>query len=461
VTVRTRLVLAFAYILVTIIVALSVPLAINLGRRAEAEYKNQVLINVLTTAAKIGRESFANLRQLRATTDEFSRQLGGRVVVTDARGIVLADSDGTAIGTQFNSGKRPEIAAALDPRNATATSEIRHSADTDSDLLVTAAPILDEGLAGSIRLTSDVKDVADAVRRTTIGIAIIGIAGLVAGLLIAFGMAGSLAQPLQRLATTARRLGGGDLAARAGHMRGAREIEDLAGSFDDMADRLERASNAQGEFVANASHQLRTPLTGMKLRLESASDATEDPDVRHQLRAAEREVDRMAETVDRMLVTARHVEQGRPVRVDLADAAQATVERWQARAQGADSTLRATGARAAADVNPADLDQILDNLVDNALAYAPGAIEIETATDDAGPWIAVRDHGPGIPDNDQARVIERFFRGRGSPPGGSGLGLAIAREVAERWDGSLTVASADGGGTRVAAHFPAAENVRS
>jgi two-component system OmpR family sensor kinase len=284
---------------------------------------------------------------------------------------------------------------------------------------------------------------------------IVGMTGLSAGLVIAFALAGSLARPLTRLAATARRLGSGDLSARAGEVSSAREIVELGHSFDEMADRLERTVQAQREFVANASHQLRTPLTGMKLRLESAAARVDDPDVRHQLQAADTEIDRLAATVNRLLVTAREVEAGGDVapRTDLRDAAHAACERWHERADRMASSIETDGVPAMAAIDPKDLEQILDNLLDNALAYAPGLIEIET-----GPtFVAVRDRGPGIPAPERDRVIERFYRGRGAPSGGSGLGLAIVRDLAERWGGTVQVQAPDGGGTRVLVSLTSAE----
>ena len=79
------------------------------------------------------------------------------------------------------------------------------------------------------------------------------------------------------------------------------------------------------------------------------------------------------------------------------------------------------------------MDQILDILVDNAIAYAPGPIGIATGADPQTAWVSVRDRGPGIPSDERGRVSERFYRGRGAPAGGSGLGLAIAHELASKW----------------------------
>jgi signal transduction histidine kinase len=405
----------------------------------------------------INPESLADARTLKGLVNDASEQTGARVIVVDDQGIVLADSglvvDGvktTAVGQNYNEPGRPEIGNALE--RGQSTSFIRPSADLGQDIMATAVPVLSEDgtqIVGAVRITQGVQDVTDSVRRTTFGLLAIGIAALVAGLLLAWGLAGSLSRPLTRLAAAAKRLGSGDLSARAEDVGGAKEVEELGHSFDDMADRLERTVSAQREFVANASHQLRTPLTGMKLRLESAIAESREEDVRHQLEAADREVDRLSEIVNRLLDMSREIEEGEPTHVDLDDAVARAIARWNERAGRLETTLSVQGEGGTAQGNPSDLDQVLDNLLDNAIAYAPGEITVESGQQNGHAFVAVQDHGPGIPQDELARVTERFYRGKGTPTGGSGLGLAIARDLVEKWGGTLAVTSSAGEGTRV------------
>lgn len=433
-----------------LIVALGVPLTVNLQRRATAELETRALIQAQGIASAIGPENMAPSRrtELVDIADVAADQVGGRVIVVDADSVLLADSDrADPLDELFDPAERPELRSSLE---GTPDSVIRFSLDLGQDIMATAVPIMDEnGLVGAVRITQSVQQVSDNVRRITLGLLAIGGAGLAAGLLIAFGLAGSLSKPLIRLADAARRLGSGDLSARAEDVKGASEIEQLGRSFDDMADRLERTVRAQREFVANASHQLRTPLTGMKLRLESALGSAPSADVRRQLQAADHEVDRLAEIVDRLLVMAREIEEGQPTRVDVKDALERAISRWDERAKRLHSTLLGSGVGGEAQGNPADLDQILDNLLDNAIAYAPGEVMVESGRVDGLVFVAVQDRGPGIPADEIARVTERFYRGQGAPVGGSGLGLAIARQLAEKWGGELRIAPREGGGTRI------------
>lgn len=449
---RSRLVIAFAYILLAVIVALTIPLSINLANNAQLRLETETLLAAQTLAAHIGAENIGDPARLDAIAGAAPDAIE-RVVVVGLDGTVLYDSAERSVGVDFANGQRPEVDQAL---SGVPNAVVRYSETERRNLLVAAAPIVDEEQVGAIRLTRDFSEVDEARRDSVLGLAGIGLGALAAGVLIAFGLAGSLTEPIRALAATAKRLGSGELSARAGNVAGTAEVRDLADSFDEMADRLERTVQAQREFVANASHQLRTPLTGMRLRLENAAAAAPTEELRRQIEAAEQEVDRLSEIVDGLLLMAREMERGVPTRVNLGDAVRRALERWSDRARAAKSTLTASGSDVEAQAEPTDIDQILDNLLDNAMDYAPGAIEVGIGAEDGRTWLVVRDHGPGIPAQERRRVTERFYRGQGAPPGGSGLGLAIARDLAEKWGGTLEVDAAPGEGTRVEVRFHAA-----
>jgi signal transduction histidine kinase len=448
--VRTRLVLSFTYALLVVIVALTVPLAIVLRDRARAELEALALANAQSIASLLdaGRLDVGRPRE-RLTDDieRFAEDVGGRVVVLDPDGVVVADSDQEDVGQRYDTPGRPEVEEALE---GVVSAGVRLSRDEGGEIVVAAAPVVEEGdLVGVVRISRDVAQVQQRVTTATIAIAAVAIAGLVVGLVLAFVLARSLSRPLSRLAAAARSLGRGDLSTRAGPVSGGDEIQQLGGSFDEMADRVERTMRAQREFVANASHQLRTPLTGVKLRLESALAETDDPVVRHELRAMDAEVDRLAGIVDSLLVMAREIEEGQQTHADVRAAVDRAVERWRDRAAAVGADIAATGGPVVALASAGDLDQVLDVVLDNAVAYAPGPIEVRTDADGARAIVSIVDRGPGIAAEDLPRVTERFARGRRTPDGGSGLGLAIARELTEKWGGSLAVTSAEGAGTRV------------
>jgi signal transduction histidine kinase len=225
-----------------------------------------------------------------------------------------------------------------------------------------------------------------------------------------------------------------------------------------MTARLERLVRSQRDFVADASHQLRTPLTGLRLRVEAARAASRDPDVDEDLDAALEELDRLGLMIDELLQLSRAGERTTAgERLELGELARRAAERWEPTAAEREQRLTATaGNHGAAWLSRDDADRILDALVENALAYSPAGTEIEVATLPAG--LAVRDRGPGLAPGEEEHVFERFHRGgagrEGSP--GTGLGLPIARELARQWGGDVTLRMRDGGGTVAEVRLPPA-----
>lgn len=457
-TLRLRLVLAFGYVLLFAIIALEVPLTLNFSRRVDSEIKAEASAGAQAVAAAASGR-LTDPARLAALAREQARRLGGRVIVVDTGGRVLVDSDGAAPrGTPYAS--RPEIAEALGGATSQGT---RHSDSLNADLLYTAVPIVDAGrAAGAVRLTQSVKAVHDEVRRDVVALLALGAAVLALGLGLAWTIAGSLSRPLRGLARTARQIAAGDLRTRATPTGSAEQIE-VANAFNDMTERLVRALDAQRDFVANASHQLRTPLTGLRLRLESASLRAEDPDLKRDLVAGELETERLAKLLSNLL---RLAQDGQPATaatsIALVGVAERAADRWrdQAELDGHAIELAGTGqphVRASAG----DLDTMVDNLVENALNYtAPDTpIRIEWGEDGGDALIAVLDRGAGIDADEAERVFDRFYRGsasRGGAVAGTGLGLAIVDALAGRWGARAALTTRPGGGTRAELRFPAA-----
>jgi two-component system, OmpR family, sensor kinase len=453
-SVRVWQLAAFAYVLVLMLVALEVPLALNLSHRVDAEVRaqatDQARVVATSAAGRLGdRAALAPIVRTAAST------AGGRVIVVDAAGRLLADSSGTAPGASYAS--RPEIRTAL--AGSLARGE-RHSDSLGEDILYTAVPIVQAGQrVGAVRVTQSLNAVHAEVRKDILALVGLGLAALALGLVVAWVLAGFLSRPLRGLTAAARRVEAGDLDARA-EEAGAREHREVAHAFNDMTSRLGQSMAAQRDFVANAAHQLRTPLTGLRLRLEAAGLKTEDEALQRDLAAGEQEAERLARTVTDLLTLAR--EGQRPAAVaplDLAAAGEAALERWTSVAEEHDCDLeltdRSAGARVGASAE--DVAVILDNLIENAIEHTPPrtAVVVELAASGA---IAVSDAGPGLTPGEEERVFERFFRGssRGDRPRGSGLGLTIVRVLARRWGGEATIANRPEGGARAVVRLPLA-----
>jgi two-component system, OmpR family, sensor kinase len=455
VTLRTRLVLALGYVLLLAIVAFGVPLAINLSARVNAEVRTQARAQadlVAATAADLlGPASRPELATLARTG---AASIRGRILITDARGIVLADSNGpTEIGTSYAS--RLEVRAALDGRPVQVQ---RYSRTLEAQILATAAPIIHEGRpAGAVRVTQGVASVQSAVRRAELGLVLIAAIVLALGLAAGSIIARQIAGPVQRLERVARRVAGGDLAARA-ELEGSREQRSLASSFNEMTERISRLLDGQRQFVADASHQLRTPLTGLRLRLEEARAEVGRAGAERELEAGIAEVDRLAATVNELLVLSRAGERGvEGAWVDLHDVAAVTTERWRRHARERGITLehrRASPLPGGVWAARGDLERVLDALLENAIQYSPAHSTVDVSS--FPERIEVSDRGPGIDEEERELVFERFRRGRAGREGppGSGLGLATARELARAWDGAVRVDARDGGGTTVSLLLP-------
>jgi signal transduction histidine kinase len=456
VSLRARLLAAFAYVLVIVIVALTVPLALNLSKRVDAEIKSEARGQAqLLSASAAGR--LGNATELTRLVRRSATELGGRVIVVDARGRLLADSAGGGLRSTSYA-DRPEIARAL---RGEADQGTRQSESLDEELLFTTVPVVvGTRTRGAVRVTQSVDAVNDEVRSDVLALIGVGVVALLLGLGVAWLLAGSLARPLRGLADASARVAGGNLDARADEDAGSTEQRELARSFNDMTDRLGRSLTAQREFVANASHQLRTPLTGLRLRLEAASLATRDERVKRDLDAAEHETERLAKLLGELLELARERERPAGVRLSLAEAARDARERWAGPAGRSGHSLVVEGDEEAEVVASAqDVAAILDNLVGNALAYSPGGttVTIATGRDGGRALLAVLDEGPGLRPEDRERVFERFFRGSaGRDVAGTGLGLAVVDALARRWGGSASIGNREPGGAEARVVLPAA-----
>jgi signal transduction histidine kinase len=458
---RARLVLGAAYLVTAVVLALEIPLALNIKRRAEADFRSSVFGQSALLSARVAdavasgsNRPAAPVPPRVAAVVGQSAETNQRIVVTDDRGRVLADSAGEAVIREpYATAQRPEFSVAL--FEGRVDYRRRFSNTLGSELLLVTVPVVDQDrVVGAVRVSASRESVEASVRQSWLRLALIGVAVIAAALVLAWVLAGSVARPLARLRETAGRLGSGDLDARAS-TEGPKELSAVASSFNRMADALGSNLRAQRDFVANASHQLRTPLTGLKLRLEAIRG--EGGVAAENAARAEAELDRLEALVGDLLELARASTQSPTgMSVDLADVASSAVERWSAPAAEAGQTI-GIGNREPAWIyaDAGDLAHVVDNLIENALRYSPPGSRVTVEADgfDGRAALVVTDDGPGIPVEDRNRVFERFYRGsngRRSGPG-TGLGLAIVAELVERWGGEVRLL--EGPGTRVIVTF--------
>lgn len=445
---RTGLSLAFAYVLLLAILALGLPLALGVNDRVGTEVRSQARSQadvVAATAADLlgDRDALGRLVKTAGTSAR------GRVTVVDARGRVLADSTGDVpLGSSYRG--RPEVASALAGR---ASQDTRDSQTLNETILATAVPILQDGRpAGAVRVTQSAEAIGRAERRSLLGLALLAAVVLIIGLGVGALLARGIARPLRRLDATARSIADGDLEQRA-VVEGSREQRSLAQAFNTMTGRLADSFDAQRRFVADASHQLRTPLTGLRLRMEEARQESSEPAVREEVDAGLAEVDRLTAIVEELLLLSSAGERlAEPEQLDLFEAARDARLRWRGLADERGTALdaRAVDGHGTVTCSRAALERAVDVLVENALRYsAPGSI-VEIVAGAHG--IEVLDRGPGLEAGEQELVLQRFHRGSAGRrgPSGSGLGLPIASELAREWGAEVTIQNREGGGARAA-----------
>ncbi len=450
---RATLLLALAYVLLLALIALGVPLAVSLRDRVDSEVKGQARsqadVVAATASELIDPPQKAGLGRLAGISADSVR---GRVIVVDRHGRLLADSAGTRLGRSYAS--RPEVRSALRGNSEQIS---RNSETLGTEILATAVPVLEHGRpAGAVRITQSVSAVNRAVRTSLLDLAalagVVLLLGLAAGALIAR----QIAKPIRRLDRAALQVAEGELDTSVA-IEGSSEQRSLGRAFNEMTQRIRRLLRVQQDFVADASHQLRTPLTGLRLRLENlAQRLAGDEATSAELEASMREIDRLSQIVDELLVLSRAGEHELPGElVDLGEAAERAGERWRRSAEERriELDVQSDGAASAWCARP-DLDRSIDALVENALRYSPAETTVTIA---AGPGrIEVLDEGPGLEPGEEDAVFERFSRGSAGRRGvrGTGLGLPIARELTRQWGGEVMLENRGRGGLRAVIEVP-------
>ena len=239
------------------------------------------------------------------------------------------------------------------------------------------------------------------------------------------------------------------------------EIAPLITHINDLLSRLDDAVQAQRRFVGHAAHQLRTPLAGLKLECELMLAGELPDDVRERAERIKSVNNRMIRLGQQLLVLARADSSTRPqdsfVRSDLNEWVRSTAAEWVPRTRAAGLELEFIAAEEPVwvDIDPLLMEELLGNLIDNALRYGQGASAIRLQVGSNPPSLTIEDDGPGMKPEDAERVFEAFYRAPGNLVGGSGLGLAIVREIARAHGGWWNVLSRPAfPGTRVTVVFP-------
>jgi signal transduction histidine kinase len=445
--VRSRILFGYLGLVVVVLAALEVPLGVQFSRNEQRTLETKVEHDATTIASiapdTLRRPTRGRLQALAGVAYGYRRDTGGRVVIVNRKGVAVIDTNAKGSGvTSFAS--RPEIASALQGNVASGT---RESRTLGTRLLYVAVPVAANGrIEGAARITYPTSAVDSRVRRYWLVLS--AIAAIVIGVAVVVGLAVAtfISRPVRRLEGAAAAVGAGDLTARAPEDEGPPEVRSLAAVFNETVAKLDQLLRSQDEFVADASHQLRTPLTALRLRLENLSRDVA-PEGRAELDGAVAEVARLGLLVEALLALARADTGGEPAGpVDVDLVVREGVAAWSALAGERGVRLTAAGSVAPARTTEERLRQVLDNLVENALEASPRGGEIRVETRSAPPWIelGVRDEGLGLAPDERERAFDRFWRNRSGE--GSGLGLAIVRRLVEQDGGTVELLAAPGHG---------------
>lgn len=473
-----RLLASYLLLTVAVLLVLVIPLGLSFADREEQDLVEGLEIDAFALAsfaedtlehspeggasdAALDEEPDVTEEDVASAAAEYTTRTGARVVIIDTAGRAIADSQPPTGGERYFD-TREEFATALDGLVATGS---RESETLGGRLVYAAVPVASGGVVrGAVRLTYPADELDARVRDNWFRLGAVAAVSLLAAAAVGVVLARSVTRPVRELQEAATELGGGDLSVRADTSDGPREVRALASDFNDMADRLAALVDAQEAFVADASHQLRSPLTALRLRLENLEE-TVDGDDRAEVEAAGREVARMSRLVDGLLALARADRAAGSATAEAVALPKLLVERadvWGPLAEERSVALTVAG-DGAASLSPDRLAQVLDNLIANALEVAPMgselALRLTPGSGGGSVEVHVIDAGPGLSDEERERAFDRFWRaGRdGGTLGGSGLGLAIVQKLARIDGGTVELRRADTGGIDAVVSYPAVD----
>jgi signal transduction histidine kinase len=408
--------LAFALVLLA---GLEIPLALSYARnqRSDALARLERDATAVAALAEDALHGGGTLTSLARVVGRYGDETDGRIVIVDRSGRLLVGAQGA---------RTVGMGQAL-------AGHIWRS--QGSRRLSVAVPVSSGGtVLGAVGISTPTDEIDENIAGFRWKLAAIAAAVLAAAAAAALLLSRWVTRPLRRLERVAGRVGAGELGARASSEAGPPEVRSLAREFNATVGRLEELVRAQDTFVADASHQLRTPLTALRLRLENGD-----------LEGALGETERLGRIVGALLALAR-AEGAAPESVELARAVAERLDAWSPVAEERGIRLESDVAGAAL-VGRERLDQVLDNLVANALVASPSGSVVAVRGDAAA--LHVRDHGPGMTADDRAQAFDRFW----SKSGGSGLGLPIVKRLVEVDGGTVELRPADGGGLDVVLHL--------
>lgn len=448
---RNRLLLLFVGVVALVLAVHDIPLARHLERverdRLVTKLERDAFILAGRAEESLEVDSTTDAPLLRSAVARYSVEQNVRVVIVDGAGVAIVASDADALTENFSN--RPEVQAALDGEPKTGQ---RPSEDLGEELFFVAVPVYSgDTVVGAVRVSAPERVVSERTNDRVRGLFLVALISLLIAGAVAWIFSKTVTAPLRRLRSATHDIAAGDLSARAAVDAGPSEVRELGASFNSMAGRLEQLVDRQRAFAGTASHQLRTPLTALRLRLEQiAADPGDEAQTTHSIEAALSETDRLHRMIEGLLALSRAEDAAAgTATVDLSAIARERAEHWRPLADEREVAIVVDVPESASALAVAGAaEQIVDNLIDNALEASPARSTISVAVRPIGQTVEVHvvDEGPGLPDEQRVAAFDRFWRGEHAGTGGSGLGLAIVRQLAQAGGGSAELRPAASGG---------------
>lgn len=392
---------------------------------------------------------------------DYSTQSSGRVVITNISGVAVAisDDDQGALGDSYLS--RPEVSTAL--RGEIATGQ-RFSKTLNQSLMFVSVPIYTgERIVGSIRITHSNEEISKTLKAKLLGLLLVALFTVLISIIIGVYYANSITRNLVRLRNDVREFAEGKLSTRTVIKGNDPEIKDLAESFNSMAEKISRLISDQKMFSEDVSHQLRTPLTALRLKMENAEDVihTDWKRAQVQIHEANNEISRLLQlTEDLLRLTRTETTFGDLVVEDLVQIVTERMNYWTPFAEENGVSLEYSLPDHPEEIRTLSgaTVQVLDNYIDNAFdVTAPGG-KITVRVERFGDYVELHviDSGCGLSDADKANAFNRFWRS-GTHSKSTGLGLAIVSRLMLSAGGSAELRDSATGGIDACARFKSAQ----
>jgi DNA-binding response OmpR family regulator/signal transduction histidine kinase len=405
-----------------------------------------------------------NSRKMYEIAEESSKEYGGRFLVLNRSGIVQVDSFSILNGQKLEHKEISDVL--LGPKDA--SYGFHKMADASGNefyaVYYTAAIVYDSQTIGAVLYADDIQDVVDITRDFIDAFIVVSVFACFILLLVSLIFSGYITRPINELKKGALSMARGNLHQRV-EVPGRSEIAQLAGTFNMMSERLENMDRERSEFVSNASHELKTPLSSIKILTESLlyQDGVEERVYKEFLSDINKEIDRLTSIIQGLLTLAKADSQAEALTVDkilLSALVYKAVAALKPIASEKDIALTYTvTSELEVECDALKVSLALTNLIDNAIKYTRkgGAVSVSVQRSGQSAAIVVKDNGRGISEKDLPYIFDRFYRvdkARARDTGGSGLGLHIARKIALLHGGSIDVTSEEGKGSTFTLYLP-------